>query len=351
MDHAHRVTTAGASVLFTHLRPRYAAALREYLSNPVEAALWGARVLGREAHAGGLTLSQMTAIHHHAMTDVLWRPLQGAATATAEAEEKSDVTAQLAADASPAHTATHGTPTAAEAFFAESISCFEGGTRDAEESRSVLAYQKQQLEDRARRIGSQICENTKQIIALIHLELDKVAPSLPADAHASLSIVSELLDQIDSQLAGFSLELWPTKILEHLGLIPAVEFAAKQTSNASGIPIRVKSSALPRLTPAVAALFFRTIDEALANIQRHSRATYVDVRLEGKNGTATCTISDNGVGFEPSEIYAARGERGFGLIGICRDVQSAGGTFTVRSALGHGTELTLALSTVESARE
>jgi signal transduction histidine kinase len=336
-------------VLVTHLRRRYATALREYLSNPVEATLSGAQVLGREAHAGGLTLAQMTAIHHHAMTDVLWRPLEAAATSTTEAEDTSDLTVQLAASASSAHTATNSTPTSAETFFAESISCFEGATRDAEESRSVLAHQKRQLEHRARRIGSQICESTKQVIALIHLELAKVAVSLPPDAHASLSMVSELLDQIDSQLAGFSLELWPTKILEHLGLIPAVEFAAKQISSASGIPIRVQSSALPHLTPDVEALFFRTVDEALANIQRHSRATLAFIRLDGNNGTTTCTVSDDGVGFEPSEIYAARGERGLGLIAICRDVQSAGGTFTVRSALGHGTELSLALSTPESA--
>jgi len=348
MDDAIRVTRVGSATVFNDLRSRYENALREYLSNPVEVTLGSAHAVGHEAHARGLSFTQITAIHHDALRDVLSRAFSEGATPSAETGPRWIPAPQLKASGLAASDGSGSAHTAAQTFFAETVASFEAGTRDAEESCSVLAHQKRQLEHRARRIGSEICESTKQVVALVHLELDKLAPSLPSDAHPALTKISELLDEIDSQLAGFSLELWPAKILEHLGLIPAIEFAARQASGASGIPIRVQSPALLRLTPAISGLLFQAVEEGITNLRLHSGATLGYVRLEQKTATVICKIWDNGVSFEPSETFAARGGRGLGLIGICRDVQSAGGTFTVRSALGHGTELIIELPKAES---
>jgi DNA-binding NarL/FixJ family response regulator len=54
----------------------YQEGLLAYLARPHEAALRRARELGRNAMAGGLSLSEMSVIHHESVRKILLRTLQ-----------------------------------------------------------------------------------------------------------------------------------------------------------------------------------------------------------------------------------------------------------------------------------
>lgn len=56
--------------------------------------------------------------------------------------------------------------------------------------------------------------------------------------------------------------------------------------------------------------------------------------LDFTEGILTVTVSDNGVGFDPSQVY-----EGIGLTNMRTRAESVGGDFTIKSAPGEGSTL------------
>jgi signal transduction histidine kinase len=76
--------------------------------------------------------------------------------------------------------------------------------------------------------------------------------------------------------------------------------------------------------------------EALHNIIRHSGATRAGIRVGGDERWFRMVITDNGKGFDP-----AAPRSGAGVVGMKQRATTLGGKFTVESAPGAGTTLTL----------
>ena len=72
---------------------------------------------------------------------------------------------------------------------------------------------------------------------------------------------------------------------------------------------------------------YRVVQEALANVTRHSGATGVEVHLTWESTRVILRIVDNGHGFD---LPAAEG-KGVGLQSMRERVQESGGMFTVES--------------------
>jgi len=95
---------------------------------------------------------------------------------------------------------------------------------------------------------------------------------------------------------------------------------------------------------------FRTVQEALNNVVKHSGANEADVALAFLDREARVRISDAGRGFpagtvasERAPVEAPSGAGGFGLAGMRRRVEELGGAFAVESAPGTGTTVTASL--------
>ncbi|MDX2065115.1 MAG: histidine kinase [Fimbriimonadaceae bacterium] len=79
----------------------------------------------------------------------------------------------------------------------------------------------------------------------------------------------------------------------------------------------------------------RIMDEALANVERHSRVRRAEISLRTEGDRATLRISDAGIGFDPPQMDA-----GMGLANIAaRARQLPQGTLEVHSRPGSGTTL------------
>jgi len=103
-----------------------------------------------------------------------------------------------------------------------------------------------------------------------------------------------------------------TAALEEKGLVAAVREFASQWSLQSGIAthVRVQGDFSPSVL--VAETMFRIIQEALANVARHSQATTVEITLTSEQDTFKLSVNDNGQGFE----HATAQGKGVGLLSM-----------------------------------
>jgi signal transduction histidine kinase len=89
---------------------------------------------------------------------------------------------------------------------------------------------------------------------------------------------------------------------------------------------------------------FRIAQEALTNVRDHTDATEVEIRLERLLGGTRLAVTDNGGGFDVAQTVVVAARRGrLGLVGMNERVRLLGGTFTLRSEPGAGTDLTVVL--------
>ena len=93
---------------------------------------------------------------------------------------------------------------------------------------------------------------------------------------------------------------------------------------------------------------YRILQEGLANGHRHSGASRQRVSVARRGSSIELTVADDGRGFDPQRVLASEEDVGvegghFGLRGIQDRVAMLGGTFTLDSAPGRGTALTITL--------
>ncbi|WP_300590913.1 sensor histidine kinase [Microbacterium sp.] len=121
-------------------------------------------------------------------------------------------------------------------------------------------------------------------------------------------------------------------------LAAAIERLAARFRAEVGLAIDVEVAAGVDLDREQQVVLLRCLQEALANVRKHARATVVLVTVAHDGEGIRMTVRDDGVGFDP---LAAR--TGFGLDGISDRATLAGGDVEVESAPGHGATLTILL--------
>ena len=79
------------------------------------------------------------------------------------------------------------------------------------------------------------------------------------------------------------------------------------------------------------------------NAEKHAQASEVKVTLCFDSDRFSCTVRDNGVGFDPvARPVQEASTHGFGLDSMTQRAQSVGGTVDISSAPGAGTMVTFA---------
>jgi signal transduction histidine kinase len=121
-------------------------------------------------------------------------------------------------------------------------------------------------------------------------------------------------------------------VLVDLGLAEAIKSLALHSS------MKVDLLELPseRLSSSAETIGYYVVAEAIANAQKHSGATLVEVRASVSNDTLRLEIADNGAG-------GAVERPGSGLEGLRDRAEAAGGTMELQSPRGHGTRIEVAI--------
>lgn len=205
-------------------------------------------------------------------------------------------------------------------------------------SRRLLEVQETERHHLARELHDEIGQVLTA--AKIHLQSAALAPELQGLARQLEEPVA-MLDRLLAQVRSLSLNLRPP-LLDDFGLVRALRWLLQQPRESTGGPeVHLATDpALGRFDPALETACFRIAQEALTNALRHARAKTIQLTLGLQTGALRLGVRDDGVGFDAAAARR-RSESGgsLGLLGMHERASLAGGTLTLLSVPGRGTEV------------
>jgi two-component system sensor histidine kinase DegS len=131
--------------------------------------------------------------------------------------------------------------------------------------------------------------------------------------------------------------------LEKMELIPALKHHLKTFQEQHQIMTELKVQGNEKkLQPRSKIFLFRIIQEALSNVQKHSKAKRVKIWIEIRRPHLKAIIKDDGVGFDLEEVSNDPEKwASFGLKGIQERTRLLNGTAEISSKIGQGTTVTI----------
>ncbi len=190
------------------------------------------------------------------------------------------------------------------------------------------------------RLARDLHDSSKQQALAASLELGTALTlfdSDPKNAKKHLAEADSLVDSVRKELTDLVHELRP-QTLDGLDFSEALKEFALDWSQRSGIEMNINIEGAKELSLEIRETLFRILQEALANVARHSSARITDVNLDYRTGLITLTIKDDGCGFDPGIQQG-----GIGLKSMRERAEVLGGSFRVVSAPGKGTLLEVSL--------
>jgi signal transduction histidine kinase len=221
----------------------------------------------------------------------------------------------------------------------------EQALRISEDRRNLaLARLLQAQEEERVRIAADLHDDTIQAMTAALLRLDSAQHVLvPNDpAHGRVARARATLAEAIERTRKLTFNLRP-QLLEAEGLTAAVSDLADHAADHAGFQVDLDLD-LTRYSDVIESLVFRTIHEALINIQRHANAQRVRIEVRDADGFITGTVIDDGFGFDVASARArARATHHFGLDNSAERLRLAGGDLTIVSTPGEGTRATFTL--------
>jgi signal transduction histidine kinase len=213
-------------------------------------------------------------------------------------------------------------------------------TRALREAEERTQHRRAVREEERTRIAREVHDELGQALTSCKLDLSWIASKLPKDLKPLLEKTRALTSHIDSTIQmvrRISSELRPG-VLDHLGLVAALEWQANEFQNRTGIKCDVTSNLRDALLDQdLSTTFFRIFQETLTNVIRHAGATQVTVDLREQDGRISLEVKDNGRGISRTE---ASNGKSMGLLGMRERAALLGGIFRIgRTAQGHGTRV------------
>ena len=88
---------------------------------------------------------------------------------------------------------------------------------------------------------------------------------------------------------------------------------------------------------------FRIVQEALTNVSKHARASYVKISVDVDRDILRLTLVDDGIGFNPEDIIQPDNGQGWGLLSITERTEAVGGQCRILSSPNQGTRVIVEL--------
>ncbi len=188
------------------------------------------------------------------------------------------------------------------------------------------------------RLARELHDSAKQkaFAALAQLgTANGVLPDAPESAKSHLQEAENLVYEVIEELTFLIQEMYPLALKEK-GLATSLREYVFDWEARTDIQVQMSIENDRRVQLDVEQAVYRAIQEALSNIARHSKATFVKIKLDYSDTQIAATIEDNGCGFNPDSR-----QTGMGLRTIRERMETLGGSMQIQSVVNKGTNLML----------
>jgi signal transduction histidine kinase len=213
--------------------------------------------------------------------------------------------------------------------------------RMSREQLRALASRLQAVREEERTgIAREIHDELGQALTGLKLDISWMKGRLPRN-HEMLAQCTSIIERIDQTLTSvrrIATELRPS-VLDQLGLEAALEWQGQEFSSRTGIEVgtEIITDGEP-LPDDLGSSAFRILQESLTNVARHSRATYVTIRLTQTPDLLVLEVTDNGIG---ADVSCLDGTKSLGVIGMRERALACGGEFSIDGHPDRGTTVML----------
>ena len=196
------------------------------------------------------------------------------------------------------------------------------------------------VEEERARIARDLHDDINQRLALLANRIQECDQAMSANADSrrknELKEIWRLTNEIAGDIQYISHHLHPSK-LHYLGLAVTVRDFSREFSAQHKIEVECVVQDLPHdLDESVSLNLFRTVQESLRNVAKHSHARHAKVELTCHSGVVQLRVSDDGIGFDPEVVQS---NPGLGLVSMRERLRSVGGEFLIWSKPSLGTQV------------
>ena len=219
--------------------------------------------------------------------------------------------------------------------------------RAREELASFAAESAGVREQEKSRIARELHDELAQSLTALKMDTIWLRDHVPGDepAQAKVTQMLALLDGAVASVRRIAADLRPL-VLDDLGLVPAIEWVAQNFTQRTGVPCALDLDESLELEEPFATGVFRIVQESLANVGKHARASRVRVAMHRSDGHLVVSVQDDGVGFRPAD---PRKPQSLGLVGLRERAHLMHGEVRIDSSPGAGTRVEARIPTGEAA--
>jgi len=217
---------------------------------------------------------------------------------------------------------------------------YEEGLRAHHELQDLSARLLSAQEEERRSISRELHDEVGQSLSALLMEAGNAAARVSPDStevRRHVESIKRLAEASVQVIRNMSLLLRPS-MLDDLGLVPALEWQAREVFKRTGLRVQVTADEnASELPDEHKTCIYRVVQEALHNCARHAQAHNVRVEVREQSSQILLTVDDDGRGFDSRRV------RGLGLVGMEERVHHLGGTLRVKSRPGAGTTIAVVL--------
>lgn len=189
-------------------------------------------------------------------------------------------------------------------------------------------------EKERQRIANDLHDDLGGLMATVKLHFNSLHSRVKDDTDELYQKTNQLIDEAYRKIRAIA-HAKNSGVIAKQGLLKAVEQMAQKVSAANKVTIEVKDFGLDnRMENSLELTLFRIIQELIANIIKHARATKALIHLTNHGDTLNILVEDNGVGFKDPKINTHSG--GMGLKSIDKRVTHLEGSLHIESEPGKG---------------
>jgi signal transduction histidine kinase len=198
-------------------------------------------------------------------------------------------------------------------------------------------------ENERRRVSYDLHDNVWQTLLTIRFNIESLFSrqddvDRTALHNKSKEVMADILGAV-GRIRSMQGDLWPY-VLDDIGILATIDWYCRDfEKNHPGLKVENRIGIGEDEVPsAVKIVIYRVMQEAMSNVVKHSQATRVSLSLINKDHSVELAIVDNGIGFDPEEMFVKRNPLGgSGLLSVKARTELSGGILGVESVKGNGT--------------